>query len=58
MGYPIPADPDTRGAVAGPRDARNALVAAGAFGDLDASLQATVSALAQRFAADLALIRV
>ena len=58
MGYPIPADPDTRGAVAGPRDARNALVAAGAFGDLDASLQETVSVLAQRFAADLALIGV
>lgn len=56
MGQPGPGGPVTGGLAPGPREARDALVAAGALRDLDASLQQTVEILAARFSAGFALI--
>ncbi len=58
MGQPIPAGDAGAGLFPGPRDAREAIVAAGALENLDDSLQRTVEVFAGRFGADLAVLGV
>lgn len=58
MGQPIPAGDAGAGLFPGPRDAREALVAAGALDNLSESLQRTADVFAGRFGADLALLGV
>lgn len=56
MGQPVPAGDAGTGLLPGAREAREALVAAGALADFDESLQRTADVFARRFGADLALV--
>lgn len=56
MGQPVPAGDAGAGLLPGAREAREALVAAGALADFDESLQRTADVFARRFGADLALV--